>query len=132
MGTELARLLSALIVDVLRDPNVQAAVRELAWAPPVQPSNPNAPGMLTITELAKALRVSRTTVGRFLREGLPACTVGGRQRFDLDQCKGWLASRGRRGALAVANVRVESDADNEAVARLASSAGLRLVRGVRR
>ncbi len=52
-----------------------------------------APGLLPPDELAMALRVSRKTIVKLGRDGLPSQKVAGLIRYDLEEVKAWLKSR---------------------------------------
>ncbi len=73
--SELARLIETA---------VRAAVADAARQPPA---------LLTMGQLAAALGVSRSTVQRLRRQGLPTVMVVESPRFELDAAVRWLRAR---------------------------------------
>lgn len=111
-----------LVLAILRDPRFIEAARALALSPPAAPQEP--PRLLSKTDLAKRLGISRSTVDRLTREGLPvAAHVGDSRRYDLPECRAWLASRGKRPTRA--KIKMSDDID---VSDIAAAAGLRRAR----
>lgn len=53
---------------------------------------------LTSAEIAKTLKISKATLSRFVRDGMPVSFAGARRRFDLVAAKNWLAARGPKAA----------------------------------
>lgn len=72
---------------------IRAAVREELAVIIAELRRPD-PGALTQEQLGGALQISRSTVHRLLREGMPHYLVLGSKRFDLDEVKAWLKTRG--------------------------------------
>jgi hypothetical protein len=79
-------------------------------------------GLLSKTQLAKALNVSASTVDRLVCDGMPCERVAARRRFHLDVCRTWLTSRGKRATKAKPSDRVDV---NSVLAR----SGLRVAEG---
>jgi predicted site-specific integrase-resolvase len=51
--------------------------------------------LLTANEIIKELKISRSTLNRWLKQGLPVCRINGSMRFiDVDVMK-WLRESGR-------------------------------------
>jgi hypothetical protein len=119
----IAELLADVLALALTRPEVIEAARAiLAPRPPVEV---DAPGLLSKGQLARALHVSTATIGRLDVEGMPHTIVGTRHRYDVDACRTWLASRGRKPTKAK-----PSDRDVD-VSDVLASAGLRVVGGSR-
>ena len=69
---------------------VRGAVAEaLAAQDPDRPAG----ALLDGKQLMKALVMSRSTLGRLKRQGLPRVKVLDADRFDLDECVAWLRAR---------------------------------------
>ena len=49
---------------------------------------------LTIQELAKILKVSDTSIYRYMKQGMPKMKVGHNTRFDLKEVVEWIKKRG--------------------------------------
>lgn len=49
--------------------------------------------LITIKELSKEIGVSRSTIYRLLKKGLPYYQVGGSKRFDLSEVRDWLQDK---------------------------------------
>src|SRR5690242_7671038 len=54
--------------------------------------SPRAARFLTERELVRVLGLSRTTLWRLRKEGLPTLTVGRNVRYDIEKVRNWLAS----------------------------------------
>ena len=53
---------------------------------------------LTTLEACASLRISRATLDRLVREGMPVSWVGRKRLFRMSDCRAWLNLRGKRGA----------------------------------
>ena len=90
------------------------------------PGPPTTPSLLTKQELAKTLSVSVTKVDRLVRDGLPHESVGSVRRFDLDACRTWLNTRGKKATTPAAKSPEEDSID---ISRVIRRGGLRSVGG---
>jgi hypothetical protein len=86
------------------------------------------PGLLTKRQLAATLSVSATKIDRLVRDGLPHETVGSVRRFDLERCRAWLATRGKKATTPAAKPPEEDAID---ITRVVRRAGLRVAPGRR-
>jgi hypothetical protein len=84
-----AAVVAPIIAQVMRDPDVLAAVRSALTPADVAPA-----GLVDAGALARELRVSRATVSRLTSDGMPHQLVGARRRYDVAACRAWLAERG--------------------------------------
>jgi hypothetical protein len=108
-----ATALASAIVTLLR-----------AYAPTAPPPpEPAPPGLLSASQLAKAIGVSVPTIGRFVAEGMPVEHVGVRRKFDALACRAWLASRGKKPTKAKPTTTDSTD-----VADVLRRAGLQVAR----
>jgi predicted DNA-binding transcriptional regulator AlpA len=58
------------------------------------PASPQVPApLIDKRELARLLSVSRATIDRLVRDGLPYLPVGDVKRFDVAECRAWLVNR---------------------------------------
>lgn len=80
-------------------------------------------GLVTKATAAKALSVSASTIDRFVREGAPSHTIGGRRRFDTAELIAWANARGQKPAKTKA-VRDSVDVDG-----VLARSGLRAIGG---
>jgi hypothetical protein len=92
------------------------------------PIHAPAPGLLTKRQLAATLSVSATKIDRLVRDGLPHETVGAVRRFDLERCRTWLATRGKKATTPAAKPPEEDAID---ITRVVRRAGLRVAPGRR-
>lgn len=51
--------------------------------------------LLTIFELAKILKVSETSIYRYMKQGMPKIKVGHNTRFQIEEVIEWLKERGK-------------------------------------
>jgi hypothetical protein len=95
IASEIELMIANAIGLVLQRPEVVVALRA-ALATKTE-DTPRTTG-LTKSELAKAVGVSSSTIDRSCKEDspMPHHYVGDGRRFDLLQCKLWLASRGKK------------------------------------
>jgi hypothetical protein len=112
-------LVLAILRAVNSDPEILAEVRTLIAHLAPAPERREPASRLTTEALAEALNVSRATINRACRDGLPHEYVGTSRRFGLEEARAWFLARGRR-RLAEPDV----DAEVEAIAR---RNGLRVV-----
>lgn len=49
--------------------------------------------LLSVDQLAEYLNINRTTIYKFIKEGLPYVQVGNRKRFDRYDVMEWLEKR---------------------------------------
>ncbi len=107
----------ALLLRILRDPDLVAAARALvATAPPPLKSVD-----LTPKELAAALGASSATVARC--KITPSHYVGQSPRYDLESARAQLAARGRK-----ATAPPKKNVDNIDVSDVAARGGLRIAK----
>jgi hypothetical protein len=120
--------LAPLLAALLRDPELEAALAELAVRVATRlraelPAAVEPPRMLTAAELGKRLGISTATIRRLD----PPCVVVGdarSRRFDLDEVRSWLAARTPAPTTPATAARREPDLDVGASLR---GAGLRVV-----
>lgn len=105
-----------------------AALAAILHPPPASPtpSPPAAPSLVTKQELARTLSVSVTTIDRLVHDGMPHEAVGSVRRFDLDACRTWLKTRGKKATTPAAKPPEEDSID---ISRAVRRAGLRAVGG---
>ncbi len=97
----LTKIVADAIALAVQRPDVIAYVRAV-----LAPDDPetvrkdilDALAMNSKGETACLLRVSTSTIDRFCREGMPHTFAGDRKRFHIDECRAWLAARGKRAA----------------------------------
>lgn len=82
-----------------RDQSVMDDVAEASRATPAKPEAPALPRLLTVSDLARLLRLDERTVRRRRREGSipPAIDIGGSLRWRPSEIEAWLDER-REGA----------------------------------
>lgn len=73
--------------------SIRLAVREEVASIVAELRRPD-PGALTQEQLGGALQISRSTVHRLLKNGMPYYLVLGSKRFDLTEVKAWLKTQG--------------------------------------
>jgi hypothetical protein len=106
MNTILPSTALVELTDEERDAAIQKAIADKRYgalflspkAPPA--SAPATPGLLSASQLAKAIGVSVPTIGRFVTEGMPVEHVGARRKFEALACRAWLATRGKKATKA--------------------------------
>ncbi len=90
-----------VVVLTLSPEELRALVRaELDAALAAHTPTPSTTPLMDRSELARALAVSPATVTRMTAEGMPHVFAGASPRYALDEVRGWLAERGRRGTQA--------------------------------
>lgn len=57
------------------------------------------PSRLTAAELMRELSISKRTLYRYKKRGMPSETIGGRSAFDLEACREWMRSENLTGAM---------------------------------
>ena len=83
-------------VVVVGPTQLEELIRKVVTAALAELDNVRSPdGLLDGNTLARALCISRSTLGRLKREGLPRVKILDADRFELDECVRWL--RARRG-----------------------------------
>lgn len=86
----IAAALAEALRPVIRE-EIERALEEHAAGEPLSPE------MLTVEQICAVLQVSRATLHRLRREGLPTVMLGESPRFRKAHCLAWLEARGRRG-----------------------------------
>lgn len=122
---QIAEAIARIAVDVLEiltsDPTTIAKLRTLASQEPEAGPQADAGLLLSKAALARKLSVSVATIDRLTREGMPlAAHVGDSRRFDIEACRAWLATRGKRPTKSPPKVEQTVDIDD-----VARAAGLR-------
>jgi hypothetical protein len=84
----IGRILADAIRIAVQDQQTLAALRAVMSTPDA------ATDACDTATLARALRVSKAQVSRLTKSGLPYQIVGTRKRYNLVECRAWLAARG--------------------------------------
>jgi hypothetical protein len=91
---------TVLVVPVSLDELVALVYNAVDAALSARAPAPSTTPLVDKRELARVLNISAATVTRMTAEGMPHIFAGASPRYEIDEVRGWLDARGRRGTLA--------------------------------